>query len=144
MSASELTDYQAQAEAAKKTALRTGMTIALAIGLHNFAEGLAIGVSASTARSRSPQCWWSASHSTTRPRDSGSSARSAACGRAGPGSASPGWWAAAPRFVGAIVGYQGHSDPLELGFYALAGGAILYVIGEIWTASAATATTSSG
>ena len=29
-------------------ALRTGMTIAAAIGLHNFAEGLAIGVSAST------------------------------------------------------------------------------------------------
>ena len=33
-------------------ALRTGMTIAAAIGLHNFAEGLAIGVSASTRRDR--------------------------------------------------------------------------------------------
>ena len=34
--------------AARARALRTGMTIAAAIGLHNFAEGLAIGVSAST------------------------------------------------------------------------------------------------
>jgi zinc transporter, ZIP family len=38
-----------------------------------------------------------------------------------------------PTFVGTIVGYQVHSDPLELCFYALAGGAILYVVGEIWT-----------
>jgi hypothetical protein len=30
------------------------------------------------------------------------------------------------------VGYQTTSEPLELCFYALAGGAILYVIGEIW------------
>ncbi len=38
---------------ASAKALRTGMTIAAAIGLHNFAEGLAIGVSASTGRSAS-------------------------------------------------------------------------------------------
>ena len=38
-----------------------------------------------------------------------------------------------PTFVGTIVGYQVHSDTLELCFYALAGGAVLYVIGEIWT-----------
>jgi hypothetical protein len=30
------------------------------------------------------------------------------------------------------VGYNVTSDPLELVFYAVAGGAILYVIGEIW------------
>jgi hypothetical protein len=41
--------------------------------------------------------------------------------------------AGGPTLVGAMVGYQVHSDPLELCFYALAGGAILYVIGEIWT-----------
>jgi hypothetical protein len=27
-----------------------------------------------------------------------------------------------------------HSDALELCFYALAGGAILYVVGEVWAA----------
>ena len=37
-----------QASAAKAQALRTGLIIATAIGLHNFAEGLAIGVSAGT------------------------------------------------------------------------------------------------
>jgi zinc transporter, ZIP family len=31
-----------------------------------------------------------------------------------------------------IVGYQVHSPPVELCFYGLAGGAIPYVIGEIW------------
>ncbi len=38
-----------------------------------------------------------------------------------------------PTFVGTLVGYQLHSSALELCAYALAGGAILYVIGEIWT-----------
>ena len=37
-----------EAAAARTRALRTGMTIAAAIGLHDFGEGLAIGVSAST------------------------------------------------------------------------------------------------
>src|SRR5213078_3146029 len=39
---------QQAAAHARARAMRTGMTIAAAIGLHNFAEGLAIGVSAST------------------------------------------------------------------------------------------------
>ena len=37
-----------------------------------------------------------------------------------------------PTFLGAMLGYQVTSEPLELAFYAVAGGAILYVIGEIW------------
>ena len=41
--------------------------------------------------------------------------------------------AGGPTFVGAMVGYNVTSEPLELLFYAVAGGAILYVIGEIWT-----------
>jgi hypothetical protein len=31
-----------------------------------------------------------------------------------------------------MLGYAVTSAPLELAFYALAGGAILYVIGEVW------------
>ena len=42
--------------ASRSSALRTGLTIAAAIGVHNFAEGLAIGVSARPARSASPRC----------------------------------------------------------------------------------------
>src|SRR4051794_39093468 len=39
---------------ARSRALRTGMTIAVAIGLHNFAEGLAIGVSAGASGAGPP------------------------------------------------------------------------------------------
>jgi ZIP family zinc transporter len=39
-----------------------------------------------------------------------------------------------PTFLGSLVGYNVTSHPLELTFYALAGGAILYVIGEVWQA----------
>jgi zinc transporter, ZIP family len=133
MSAPEVTDYQAQADAAKKTALRTGMTIALAIGLHNFAEGLAIGVSANTGEIALATVLvvGFALHNATE-----------GFGIVGPlAGVRPSWtWlgvaglvAGGPTLVGAMVGYQVHSDPLELCFYALAGGAILYVIGEIWT-----------
>jgi zinc transporter ZupT len=31
-----------------------------------------------------------------------------------------------------MVGFSVSSEALELAFYALAGGAVLYVIGEIW------------
>ena len=34
--------------------------------------------------------------------------------------------------LGFLGGYSVTSHPLELAFYATAGGAILYVIGEIW------------
>ena len=32
------------------------------------------------------------------------------------------------------MGYNVNSEPLELAFYGVAGGAILYVIGEVWNA----------
>ena len=40
----------------------------------------------------------------------------------------------APVFLGAMVGYNVTSEALELAFYGVAGGAILYVIGEVWNA----------
>jgi len=36
-----------------------------------------------------------------------------------------------PTFLGSLIGYNVTSEPLELVFYAVAGGAIFYVIGEI-------------
>ena len=108
------------------------MTIAVAIGLHNFAEGLAIGVSARAGAIglATMLIIGFALHNATE-----------GFGIVGPlGGARPSWrgWALAglvgggPTFLGAMLGYQVHSGPLELAFYALAGGAILYVIGEIW------------
>jgi zinc transporter, ZIP family len=116
----------------RRRALRTGMTIAVAIGLHNFAEGLAIGVSARAGAIALATVLviGFALHNATE-----------GFGIVGPlGGLMPSWrWlglaglvGGGPTFVGTLVGYQVHSDPLELCFYALAGGAILYVIGEIW------------
>jgi ZIP family zinc transporter len=123
-----------EAAAARARALRTGMTIAAAIGLHNFAEGLAIGVSASTGEISLATVLiiGFALHNATE-----------GFGIVGPlGSVRPTWgWLAlaglvggGPTFLGSIVGYNVTSEPLELVFYAVSGGAILYVIGEVWTA----------
>jgi zinc transporter, ZIP family len=119
---------------ARARALRTGMTIAAAIGLHNFAEGLAIGVSASTGEIglATVLIIGFAVHNATE-----------GFGIVGPlGDVRPTWtWLAVaglvgggPVFLGAIVGYNVTSEPLELLFYSVSAGAILYVIGEIWTA----------
>ena len=131
-----LTVEQADALANQRRsqALRTGMTIAGAIGLHNFAEGLAIGVSAGAGEIglATVLIVGFALHNATE-----------GFGIVGPlGSVRPSWsWLAlagliggGPVFFGSIVGYNVNSEPLELAFYGVSGGAILYVIGEVWTA----------
>jgi ZIP family zinc transporter len=136
----ELDDAQLKQERAalaerRLVALRTGMVIAVAIGLHNFAEGLAIGVSARAGQVSLATVLviGFALHNTTE-----------GFGIVGPlGGVVPSWrWltlaglvAGGPTFLGAMLGYEVTSDPLELAFYALAGGAIFYVIGEIWHAT---------
>ena len=131
LTADELAKYELNA---RRVALRSGMTIAFAIGLHNFAEGLAIGVSAKSG---------AIGLATVLIIGFGLHNATEGFGIVGPlGGVRPSWrWlflaglvGGGPTFVGTIVGYQVHSDPLELCFYALAGGAILYVVGEIWTA----------
>ena len=116
----------------RERALRTALIVATAIGLHNFAEGLAIGVSASTGEIglATVLIIGFALHNATE-----------GFGIIGPlGDITPSWrWLAlagliggGPTFIGSMVGYTFNSQPLELAFYAVAGGAILYVIGEIW------------
>jgi ZIP family zinc transporter len=129
----ELASYRTQEADARRRSLQTGMTIAVAIGLHNFAEGLAIGVSAKTgaiALATVLVIGFSLHNATE------------GFGIVGPlGSVRPSWrWLAlagliggGPTFLGTVAGYQFQSQGLELAFYALAGGAILYVVGEIWT-----------
>ena len=122
----------AHAVAARARALQTGLIIAIAIGVHNLAEGLAIGVSAQSGEIglATVLVIGFALHNATE-----------GFGIVGPlGDVKPSWrWlgltgliGGAPTFLGAMIGYHVTSDPLELVFYALAGGAILYVIGEIW------------
>jgi ZIP family zinc transporter len=134
LTGSEADQLAAELEAARRRALRTGLTIAAAIGVHNFAEGLAIGVSARTGAIglATVLIIGFAMHNATE-----------GFGIVGPlGDVRPSWaWlglagliAGGPTFLGSIVGYAVTSDPLELAFYAVAGGAILYVIGEVWNA----------
>ncbi len=129
----EIARSQEGAEEARRRALQTGLVIAVAIGLHNFAEGLAIGVSAKSGAIglATVLIIGFGLHNTTE-----------GFGIVGPlGGVRPSWrWlgvagliGGGPTFVGTIVGYQVNSSSLELMFYSLAGGAILYVIGEIWT-----------
>jgi ZIP family zinc transporter len=117
-----------------REALQRGLAIAAAIGLHNFAEGLAIGVSAAAGEVALATVLiiGFALHNATE-----------GFGIVGPlGGVQPSWrWlglagliGGGPVFLGAIVGYQVTAEALELAFYALAGGAILYVVGEVWTA----------
>jgi ZIP family zinc transporter len=126
----EQADPQAEARA---RALRTGLTIAIAIGLHNFAEGLAIGVAAGSGAVSLATVLiiGFALHNTTE-----------GFGIVGPlGEVRPSWsWLAmvgviggAPTLLGAMLGYSVSSEPLELAFYAVSGGAIFYVVGEIWS-----------
>ena len=123
---------QQGAEDARRRALQSGMVIATAIGLHNFAEGLAIGVSAKAG---------AIGPATVLIIGFGLHNATEGFGIVGPlGNVRPSWrWLAiagliggGPTLLGTIVGYQVNSTPLELMFYSLAGGAILYVIGEIW------------
>jgi ZIP family zinc transporter len=122
----------AEVDASRRRALRVGLTIAAAIGVHNFAEGLAIGVSARAGAISLATVLiiGFALHNATE-----------GFGIVGPlGDVKPSWrWlgmagliGGGPTFLGSIVGYGVTSEPLELVFYAAAGGAILYVIGEVW------------
>jgi zinc transporter, ZIP family len=128
----EASALAAAADAARSNALATGLAVAAAIGVHNFAEGLAIGVSAKTGEISLATILivGFALHNATE-----------GFGIVGPlGDVRPSWrWlglagliGGGPVFLGSLVGYNVTSEPLELAFYALAGGAILYVIGEVW------------
>jgi ZIP family zinc transporter len=124
-----------QAEASR-AALVLGMLIAVAIGLHNFSEGLAIGVSAraGTVALATTLIVGFALHNATE-----------GFGIVGPlNGIRPSWrWlfvaglvGGGPTFLGTLVGYRVTSPALEISFYALAAGAIIYVVGQLWTGAA--------
>ena len=132
MPVSEADAVARELDAARARALRRGLTIAAAIGVHNFAEGLAIGVSARAGAISLATVLiiGFALHNATE-----------GFGIVGPlGDVRPSWaWlgvagliGGGPTFLGSMVGYAVTSQPLELLVYATAGGAILSVIGEVW------------
>ena len=126
---------QELARLAERASLTLGMLIAVAIGLHNFSEGLAIGVSARAGEVAlaTTLIIGFALHNATE-----------GFGIVGPlGSVRPSWrWlfiagiiGGGPTFAGTLVGYRVTSPALEISFYTLAAGAILYVVGQLWNSA---------
>jgi ZIP family zinc transporter len=124
---------EAAAPPVRPDSLRLGMAIATGIGLHNFSEGLAIGQSAQQGQISLAVLLviGFALHNATE-----------GFGIIGPVAAEgvrPSWrWLAlagliggGPTFVGTVVGSAFDSELLSVAFLPLAGGAILYVVGEI-------------
>lgn len=108
--------------------------VAIGIGAHNFGEGLAIGASAaagSTAIAVALIVGF-ALHNATE-----------GFGVAAPlvGRFVPSWFqigvagliAGGPTFIGTVVGYQFYSPILSVLFLATAVGALVFVIGELWS-----------
>jgi zinc transporter, ZIP family len=128
-------DVAALAEQARRSSLALGMMIATAIGIHNFSEGLAIGVAARAGEVAlaGTLIVGFALHNATE-----------GFGIVGPlGDVRPSWrWiglaglvGGGPTFLGATIGYRVSSKPLQLAFLSLAAGAILFVVGELWNGS---------
>jgi zinc transporter, ZIP family len=124
----------AEFSVARQEALRMGMAIAVAIGLHNFSEGLAIGQAASAGELSLALLLvvGFALHNATE-----------GFGIVGPLAAAetraPWAWlglaglvGGGPTFLGTLVGTQFQSAFVFVGFLAVAGGAIVYVIGELF------------
>src|ERR687891_464343 len=102
--------------------------IAAAVGFRSVAEGVGVGVSGSAG---------DISLATVLIVGFGLHNATEGFGIIGPlGGVRPSWrWLAVagligggPVFLGSMVGYKVTSEPLELAFYAVSAGAILYVI----------------
>ena len=136
LSPREIAHSQESAEDARQRALGTGMVIAVAIGLHNFAEGLAIGQSAARGELALalPLVIGFGLHNATEgfgivaPLTSDIDAEGnrrlpswgflLAMGAIGGG----------PTFLGTLVGHQFTSEAVSVVFLTLAAGSILYVV----------------
>ena len=107
--------------------------IAIGIGAHNFAEGLAIGASAASGATAIAVglIVGFALHNATE----GFGIAAPLSGRVIPSWAQlglAGLVAGGPTFLGTIVGYSFQSPVLSVLFLAVAIGALVFVIGEIW------------
>ena len=108
--------------------------IALGIGAHNFGEGLAIGASAASGATAVAVglIVGFALHNATE----GFGVAAPLIGRMVPSWAQiglAGLIAGGPTFIGTIVGYQFYSPVLSVFFLSIAIGALVFVIGELWS-----------
>jgi zinc transporter ZupT len=107
--------------------------VALGIGAHNFAEGLAIGASASSGMTAIALTLiiGFALHNATE----GFAVAAPLAGRVTPtwgDLARLGVIAGGPTFLGALIGYAFSSPALNVLFLTIAVGALVFVVGELW------------
>jgi ZIP family zinc transporter len=116
------------------TAARLAILIATGIGLHNFSEGLAIGSSAQKG---------DLTLALTLVVGFGLHNITEAFGIAAPLAGKRPSWSllglvgligGGPNFFGTLIGYQFSAEPASVLFLALAGGALVFVIGELFSA----------
>ena len=116
-------------------ARRLALMIATGIGLHNFAEGLAIGQSAASGALALATLLviGFGLHNAT---EGFGIVAPLASGREGDADSRPGWGfllmlgliGGGPTFIGTAVGYAFTSEPVSVVFLTLAAGSILYVV----------------
>jgi ZIP family zinc transporter len=134
--AAAITDFPAEANSTASVfgpAQRLALLIALGIGFHNFAEGLAIGQSAANGEIALATLLVIGFGLHNATEGFGIVAPLSAAG------ARPSWRfllllgliGGGPTFIGTLVGHTFVNDYLGVGFLTVAGGSILYVIVEL-------------
>ncbi len=109
--------------------------IAVGIGAHNFAEGLAIGASAASGATTIAFALilGFALHNATE----GFGIAAPIAGRGTPPTwgqlALAGFVAGGPTFIGSMIGYRFSSPTLQTFFLTMAVGALVFVVGELWS-----------
>jgi ZIP family zinc transporter len=144
MGVNELKTSRSNRMAAWSVARRLSLLIAMGIGLHNFAEGLAIGQSAASGELALalPLVIGFGLHNATE--GFGIVAPLTADTDLEGNKRLPSWGfllamgaiGGAPTFLGTLVGYQFTSEPVSVVFLTLAAGSILYVVTQLITLAA--------